>query len=87
MKEKGTSWAYATPGFGASLSASNLAQLRQLTGTLASHQRFYSQHKSVQRACLTEVLLDIMQLQIDCLILACLLAQYLCPLHDAHQSV
>lgn len=34
MKEKGTSWAYATPGFGASLSASNLRQLRQLTGTL-----------------------------------------------------
>jgi len=32
MKEKGTSWAYATPGFGASLSASNLRQMRQLTG-------------------------------------------------------
>ena len=33
MKEKGTSWAYATPGFGASLSAGNLRQLRHLTGT------------------------------------------------------
>ncbi|KAL0033600.1 hypothetical protein WJX79_006920 [Trebouxia sp. C0005] len=32
MKEKGTSWAYATPGFGASLSASTLRQMRQLTG-------------------------------------------------------
>ena len=33
MKEKGTSWAYATPGFGASLSATNLRQMRQLTGS------------------------------------------------------
>ena len=37
MKEKGTSWAYATPGFGASLSASNLRQLRQLTGNSSQH--------------------------------------------------
>ena len=36
MKEKGTSWAYATPGFGASLSASNLRQMRQLTGAPGS---------------------------------------------------